>query len=156
AISPDGTKVALRSLGAGGDDLWVATVGGGQLQRLTTGNSKPVQFNWSKRHPGLLYFRDAAGALKMVRMGDPLTALLGGAQSAAPTVVSIPFSVKLTVRQDEEFGEMLEQSWRALTEHFYDPKFHGIDWVSVRARYRPLVKHCALREDLYALISLML
>jgi tricorn protease len=111
---------------------------------------------WSKRHPNVLYFRDSTGAMKMVRFGDPLAALLGGPQTATPQIATIPFSAKLTVRQDEEFGEMLEQSWRALTEHFYDPKFHGIDWVGVRARYRPLVKHCAMREDLYALISLMI
>lgn len=155
SIAPDGTRVAFRSSGSSGDDLWVAAVGGGQLQRLTTGNQRPVQIAWSKRLPGVIYFRDGVGALKMVRQGDSLTSLLGGA-SSAPTVVTIPFTARLTISRDDEFGEMLEQSWRALTEHFYDSKFHGIDWVAVRSRYRPLVKHCQMREDLYALISLMI
>ena len=35
-------------------------------------------------------------------------------------------------------------------------KFHGADWDAVRDKYRPLVKHVALKEDLYALISLMM
>src|SRR5207253_3138865 len=61
-----------------------------------------------------------------------------------------------TVRQDEEFAEVFEQSWRLLHENFYDPTFHGADWRAVRDRYRPLVKHVALKEDLHALISLML
>jgi tricorn protease len=69
---------------------------------------------------------------------------------------TIPFKVKMTIRRDEEFSEMFEQSWRALSDNFYDPKFHGVDWYAVRARYRPLVKHCALKEDLYAVISLMM
>jgi tricorn protease len=69
---------------------------------------------------------------------------------------TIEFKAKMTVRRDEEFREMFEQSWRALREHFYDPAFHGANWEAVRAKYRPLVQHVALREDLYALMSLMM
>src|SRR5439155_16933187 len=63
---------------------------------------------------------------------------------------------KLTVLKSEQFAEMFEQSWRALREHFDDAKFHGIDWLIVRDKYRPVVKHIALKEDLYDMISLML
>src|SRR5262249_28954135 len=31
----------------------------------------------------------------------------------------------------------------------------GADWYGIRAKYRPLVRHIAMKEDLYALISLM-
>lgn len=51
---------------------------------------------------------------------------------------------------------MFAQSWRLLAENFYDPAFHGVDWTAVRAKYAGLVKHVALKEDLYALICLML
>jgi tricorn protease len=51
---------------------------------------------------------------------------------------------------------MFEQSWRALREQFYDQSFHGIDWYAVRTKYRPLVKHVVMKEDLYSLISLMM
>jgi tricorn protease len=66
------------------------------------------------------------------------------------------FKIKMTVRTDEEFHEMFEQSWRALSDHFYDPKYHGVDWALIRSKYEPLVKQCALKEDLDALISLMM
>jgi tricorn protease len=143
AISPDGGKVALRSFGINGDDLWVADSNGGQLSRLTNGNQRPQQIQWSKHHPGRIYFRDAGGSLRMgqVGMGEP---------------GRIGFSARMTVRRDEEFDEMFEQSWRALADHFYDAKLHGADWNAVREKYRPLVKHVALKEDLYALISLMM
>src|SRR5207247_10535218 len=75
---------------------------------------------------------------------------------AGPDTNRVPFSAKLTIRRDDQFSEMFEQSWRALHEEFYDPKYHGIDWNTVRDKYRPLVKHVALREDFYSLISLML
>ena len=38
----------------------------------------------------------------------------------------------MTVRSDEEFAEMFDQSWRYLAENFYDAKFHGADWDAVR------------------------
>ncbi len=62
----------------------------------------------------------------------------------------------MTIDQEEVFTEMFDQSWRALNESFYDGEFHGADWNAVRAKYRPLVKHIAMKEDLYTLISLML
>ena len=42
----------------------------------------------------------------------------------------VPFQAKMTIKRDEEFAEMFEQSWRALDENFYDPKFHGANWAS--------------------------
>lgn len=147
AISPDGTKVAMKVVSSSGDDLWVASTNGGQLSRITMNNSKPHDIRWS-RYPDLIYYLDGGGAIRSTRLG--MASLLGAAPSA------IPFKAKMTVRRDEEYSEMFEQSWRALREHFYDAKFHGVDWYTVRSKYRPLVKHVALKEDLYDLISLMI
>src|SRR5262249_56441898 len=63
---------------------------------------------------------------------------------------------KMTVRRDEVFAEMFEQSWRWLADSFYDARFHNVDWNAVHAKYKPLVKHVGARADLYDLISLML
>jgi tricorn protease len=143
AISPDGARVAFRSTSSGRDDLWVASSDGSHLARLTSGSVQPTQIQWSKRTPDLIYFRDGHGHLRTARAGGGDTGL-------------IAFKAKMTVRRDEEFREMFAQSWRALRESFYDPHFHGTDWDAVRAKYQPLVRHVALKEDLYALISLML
>ncbi len=62
----------------------------------------------------------------------------------------------MTIDTQELYTEMFDQSWRYLAENFYDAKHHGVDWDAVRARYRPLVKHVALKEDLYSLLYLML
>jgi tricorn protease len=147
AISGDGTKIAFCAASGSSEDLWIASVDGGTVTRLTNDNSKPTQIQWSKSryYPGQIYFRDAKGNLRAIK--------IDGTTTVGP--VTIPFVAKMTVRQDELFQEMFEQSWRALNENFYDAKFHGVDWQQIRARYRPLVRHCALKEDLYALISLM-
>jgi tricorn protease len=140
----DGSKVAFRSAGSSGDDLWVASSDGGHVQRLTSSNLRPRQIQWSHRLSDLIYFRDARGQLRLARAGSP----------GEPALV--PFKAKMMIRQHEEFSEMFEQSWHALRENFYDPAFHGANWDAVRLKYRPLVQHVALKEDLYALISLML
>ena len=145
AISPDGTKVAFRSSGSSGEDLWMANSDGGQMIRLTTGNLRPQHIQWAKKSPDTIYFRDWRGTIRMAR-----------ASAVGSEPATINFRAKMTVRREEEFKEMFEQSWHALQENFYDPQFHGANWNEIRSKYRPLVQNVALKEDLYALISLML
>ncbi|MCI0685506.1 MAG: S41 family peptidase [Gemmataceae bacterium] len=145
AISNDGTRIAFRA-NQDGDDLWVANVDGRQVTRITTGSAKPTQIQWSRFFGSQVYFRDGAGNIK--------TANVSGTPGA--NVAAIPFQARMVIEQHEVFQEMFEQSWRALSDNFYDPGFHGADWNKVRAKYRPLVQHCALKEDLYSLIYLML
>src|SRR5205085_8180572 len=95
--------------------------------------------------PSQIYYRDGSGNIRNIFAG-------GG---VVPPGAS-PFQAKMVIRQDELFTEMFDQSWRALSDQFYDPQFHGANWTAVREKYRALVKHCALKEDLYTLISLML
>ncbi len=162
AISPDGSKVAYSAVEADGSiDLWMASVPRGHITRVTTGNLRPHQIQWSKKHSNLIYFRDRDGQIRMARPGlSGFEALLSGSpgrpSASGGDAVTLSFRVKMTVKRDEEFQEMFDQSWRALAEYFYDPKFQGADWNAVRAKYRPLVKHVAMKEDLYALIHLML
>lgn len=152
AISPDGSQVAFRASNQG-SDLWVANTDGGKLTRLTTGNQNPTQIRWSRRKIGssylnLLYYRDGAGNIRLMRpSSDPKT---------TSTSASLVFSVKMSIKAEEEHLEMFDQSWRFLAESFYDPSFHGADWDAVRRRYRPLVQHVAVKEDLYALLYLMM
>jgi tricorn protease len=153
-ISPDGSKVAYRDLRDG--DLWVASTNGSQLTRLTSNHARPRQIAWSKRKSpfltgtDVLYYLDGAGRLHVIRSSGS-ESHSGHAEGAV-----LPFQVKMTVRNEEVFTEMFDQSWRYLAEHFYDAKFHGLDWNAVRSKYRPLVNHIALKEDLYSLLYLML
>jgi tricorn protease len=148
AISPDGSKIAF--VDARDHDLWVASSNGGQLTRLTTGHVFPRQIVWSKRSNPLaslggdfLYYLDRSGSIHLVRAS-------GG--SGPP----LPFRIKMRIRTEELYLEMFDQTWRYLAEHFYDAGFHGRDWNAIKAKYRPLVQHIAMKEDLYSLLYLML
>ncbi|HEY8503327.1 MAG TPA: S41 family peptidase, partial [Gemmataceae bacterium] len=142
AISPDGTQVAFRST-EGGDDLWLASVSGSSVQRLTTGNQRPQFIRWSKRSAlGQIYYLNGSGELRIARPS--------GSQG------QVNFRAEMVIRRGEEFLEMFDQTWRELADNFYDPAHHGTDWRAVREKYRPWVSHVRHKEDLYALISLML
>jgi tricorn protease len=144
-ISPDSSKVAFCD--AREHDLWVANAGGGQLTRLTSNHASPRQIVWSKpRGPlggDLIYYLDRTGSIHLVRS-------YGG---SGP---SLPFRIKMRIQTEDLYREMFDQSWRYLAEHFYDATYHGRDWKAIREKYRGLVKHVAMKEDLYSLLYLML
>ena len=147
-ISPDGNTIAFRAVAGGGDDLWTVSADGKIQNRITTNNQQPRNIKWSKRNPGTMYFLNGAGELRTARMAF--------ANSLPTEPGKVAFSCTLNIQRDEEFAEMFAQSWRALNEQFYDNSFHNTNWAAVRAKYAPLVKHCASREDFYSLVSLML
>lgn len=152
SISPDGSQIAFRST-SNGDDLWVVSADGSNLGRVTSGNQSPKLIRWSKKNTGLIYFLNSSGEIRTTR------ASLGGFTGSSGPVSEpgrLNFSAKMTVNRDEEFGEMFAQAWRALSDSFYDPAHHGAHWPTIREKYRPLVEHVATKEDLYALVSLML
>jgi tricorn protease len=148
SISPDGNKVAF--VDARERDLWVASANGGQLTRVTSGHAGPRQIAWAKPRSALaalgsdlIYYLDREGAIRIVRAS-------GGSGPA------LPFRIKMRVRTEEQYLEMFDQSWRYLSEAFYDASFHGRDWNAIREKYRPLVKHIVMKEDLYHLLYLMM
>src|SRR5262249_31382540 len=151
AINSNGSLVAFAGISQGSDDLWVANVTTGSTLRVTTGNVRPTQITPSRRNPGLIFFRDSSGQIHLARV--PLDGTVMGTTSLSSV---LPFKAKMTVNDPEVFLEMFDQSWRFLSDNFYDRAFHGADWDKVRERYRPLVKHVALKEDLYSLLYMMM
>ncbi|MGF1579204.1 MAG: S41 family peptidase [Gemmataceae bacterium] len=143
AISSNARWVAFRD--APKDALWLVDVRDGSTKRLAPDGTKPTLLTWSKLLPNLLYYLDGKGTLQLMNVADP-----------KPEAVQVPFEAEMTINRHEEFLEVFDQSWLAIREHFYDPSFHGVDWEKMRTRYRPLVNHIRMREDLNALISMML
>lgn len=64
--------------------------------------------------------------------------------------------VRVRVNPREEWTQIFDESWRMEKEYFYDPNMHGLDWLAIYDRYRPLVDHVGRREDLTALIVEMI
>lgn len=148
-IRPDGRYVAFRSNALGGDDLWLASVTGEQVFRLTVGNVRPRQITWTRS--GALLFLDEFGALRSVRPN-----LTPGTAPTAETPARLRFEARLRIERPALFQEMFAEGWRKLRHSFYDPRLHGADWEAVRAKYSAILPHIACVEDFYDLVSLML
>lgn len=148
SISRNGRMVAFRG-GTGAEDLWVSATDGGSITRLTQGVPFPHLIRWTKG--GTVYFLDGMGSLRTASPGMGSFSVGG-----PPAPGTIGFTAKMTIHQQEEYMEMFDQGWRLLSDSFYDAKLHGADWKAVREKYRNLVKHVSMKEDLYNLVSLML
>lgn len=170
-IAPDGSAVAFRGPANEGNELYVARTDGSSTVKLTTGRIGAKQIRWGMvpGKVGLLYFLDKTGSFRVTQYNLSLPSLPGtlpklgnlqlpGAAGQINPVepIKVNFTAKMTINRQEEFTEIFDQAWRLINDSFYDPGFHGADWNKVRETYRPLIQHIAVKEDLYALVSLML
>jgi Tol biopolymer transport system component/C-terminal processing protease CtpA/Prc len=65
-------------------------------------------------------------------------------------------NAEMDVDFSREKMEVFEQAWTYLRDQFFDPKFNGVDWNSVRAEYEPLIAGSATADEMRRLLSLMI
>ncbi|HVG84123.1 MAG TPA: LpqB family beta-propeller domain-containing protein [Vicinamibacterales bacterium] len=67
--------------------------------------------------------------------------------------------LSVSAEMDVDFAvekmQVFQQAWSYLRDSFFDPRFNGVDWPAVRARYAPLVAGAATRDEMRRLLSLM-
>jgi len=51
---------------------------------------------------------------------------------------------------------LFDQVWQTINDHFYDPKFNGVNWQALRQQYQPQVQQTRDREQAASLINTML
>ncbi|MFZ5519381.1 MAG: S41 family peptidase [Candidatus Zhuqueibacterota bacterium] len=64
--------------------------------------------------------------------------------------------MEIKLNHYKEWAQIYEESWRQMREFFYAPNMHGVDWVAVKEKYQPLVKHVNHRADLTYIIGEMI
>ncbi len=69
-----------------------------------------------------------------------------------------PIAIAHTFRRNlqQEFEQVFEETWAQVQENFYDEKFHGIDWISIKKYYQQFVPKINNRADLRVLLNDML
>lgn len=55
----------------------------------------------------------------------------------------------------EERRQLFDEIWQTINDEFYDPSFNGVDWLAVRARYRPRLDAAKDDFEFYGLCELM-
>ena len=51
--------------------------------------------------------------------------------------------------------QVFEKVWKTVDEHYYDPKFGGVNWQDVHQRYLPLVQDAKGDKEFYSLLDHM-
>ena len=137
-VSPDGRTAVVSGAGA----LHRITFGANGDVETTrmdaTGN--PIAFSGNGRQ---LYVSQG-GQLRIVPMSG----------SGQPRTVST--SVAFTEDFDAAKVAAFEQAWSEMRDGFYDPDYHGVDWVAVRDRFRPQIEGARTRAEFNRLMNLML
>ncbi len=76
-----------------------------------------------------------------------------------PVTISSPLDLsgmEMQLDRSAEWKQIFHECWRQMRDFFYDPDMHGVDWLSMRARYEPLVSHVNHRADLTYVIGEMI
>ena len=73
----------------------------------------------------------------------------GSRRDPRPSLLWLPpetWTVKVNPR--EEWMQMYDEGMRTMRDNFYDPNLHGVDWLAVTERYRPLVRRLTSKNEL--------
>ena len=71
--------------------------------------------------------------------------------------LAISFATRGTSRSlsPKEREEVFETVWKNIDEHYYDPKFGGVNWQEIHKRYLPLVRAAKDDRDFYSIVDRM-
>jgi len=150
ALSPDGKTFAFAldnetriNRSSVSWDLYTISWDGKELTRLTTGGHNPSGIEYSPDGKTIYYLRKGGIPSKLTVSDKKVKAL--------------PLAARMEIDHKAERVQIFEEAWRTIRDYFYDPGFHGADWVALREKYLPAVNlGFPAREDFDDLIRLML
>ncbi|MEM9291611.1 MAG: S41 family peptidase [Acidobacteriota bacterium] len=139
----DGRRVIFTAQSTDGDapDLYSVRWDGQDLQQLTEGGVGPRQITLLGEH---IFYLDDDGRAHRREIDE------GGDNE------SIPFAARRVANRRAEKEAVFDEAWLTLGEWFYDPDFHGVDWPTTAAQYRPWVTTAGHRSDFVDGMNLML
>ena len=85
-------------------------------------------------------------------MAAGLLALAGCA--TAPTEYHAPAVLGAADRTAHNVA-VFDRAWSLVDEHYFDPKFRGVDWAALKVKYRPEVAAAADEDALYRVLNRM-
>jgi carboxyl-terminal processing protease len=74
-------------------------------------------------------------------------ALLGAIQICALAQTTQPPAFDLSISREDRL-KVFDEACKAVDKYFFDPNFNGIDWRSIKTKYRPLAESAADKTQL--------
>ncbi len=142
--STDGKTIYFTSQSptARGRDLFSIKWDGKQIKQITKGGKSPSSpVNSAKKKS--IFFNIKGGRIAQLKEGST-------------KLTSVAFVAKYKVDFVKEKKQVFDEAWRALNSGFYDPNFHGKNWVALRKEYEPLVLKASTKHDFRDMFNVML
>jgi tricorn protease len=152
AIRDDGRRLTRVLSGSGGADGEGGGGGGG-------GGGAGLSALQITRDGRTVFFRERRGiySAPMPNLAGSATA---GTGTGGPTTNAprrqVSFTTRVAIDKPAEWLEMFDDAWRTMKYRFYDSRMHGMDWDSMRNKYRPLVAHVGDRQELLNVVNEMI
>jgi C-terminal processing protease CtpA/Prc/tricorn protease-like protein len=142
-VSKDGETFfyTTNSSNAKGRDLFSIKWDGKDLKEITKGGSNPSGVSIDKDGKYLYYSRQ--GALARIDIKSTVSE-------------NLPFVSKMKVDYKAERTQVFEEAWRTIRDGFYDPKFHGNDWVKLHDKYKERCVNASTSNDFRDMFNLLL
>lgn len=126
---------------AKGRDLYSIKWDGKDLKEITKGGANPSNVTMDREGKYLYY----------TRMGA-----LGRIDIKSNATETLPYTAKMKVDYNAERTQVFEEAWRTIRDGFYDPKFHGNDWVKLHDKYKERAINASTSNDFRDMFNLLL
>jgi C-terminal processing protease CtpA/Prc len=80
----------------------------------------------------------------------------GRLKLAGDKMENIPIKAEADWNYPEVRKQVFESAWQAIDQRFYDPNFHGVDWETMKKKYRPIALSASTDEDFRSMFNWML
>jgi tricorn protease len=99
---------------------------------------------------GVRDYRIAADGISVLTRGSSW----GVMKLPGKATKSLPIDkVKIKVDPQQEWPQILRETWRLQRDYFYDEQLHGVDWPAMWERWKPFLPHVRHRSDLNLLMK---
>ncbi len=143
--SPDSRWIAYEKVDSSGDSsIWVVSAQGGLSMHVVSQANLP---SWSPDGKYIMYEASNGNKKSLARIEAPQEVKTGH---------KIPFFAQLKIDLEKENGQVFDEAWQIIQTHFYDSKFHGIDWKKMKEKYRPIALRSKTTYEVNSIIMRML
>lgn len=80
----------------------------------------------------------------------------GRLKLAGDKMENIPIKANATVDLQAIRAQVFMEGWKTINQGFYDPNFHGVDWVKMKDKYEPICLNASTDNDFRAIFNWML
>ncbi|MEA5141736.1 S41 family peptidase [Arcicella rigui] len=143
-ISKDGETFfyTTTSSSAKGRDLFSIKWDGKELKEITKGGSNPNNLSLDKEGK-YIYYTKTGGGLSRVEVKTGVSE-------------AMPFVAKMKIDYLAERTQVFEEAWRTIRDGFYDPKFHGNNWLQLHDKYKERCINASTSNDFRDMFNLLL